>query len=244
MSAVVGENGVLNRATDASKKTQFASEKEAIEFIMNDIKTGQMIGEEIPKSKYLGKALSKRTLGNTTEWGVVTVDGKNYDNGWYLLEKGNEIEGYGEAKQSWLINYDTGETIGLEEGKYSKLSAEDLENQVAKDNLIFNLDSNLIDMAKNEEGEVTKASFENLLDENSELVNFNWDGTTSGVTKTSFMFDGVDDYIKVKYDNAAKKEILKNNGLTFEFYGKFKGINPNGGKGSITRNWRKMVWTI
>ncbi len=219
ISLVVGDNGVLTQAQNASKKTTSASEKEAIEFAISDVQVDILTGEEVPKSKYLGKALSKRTLGNTTEWGVVTVDGKNYDNGWYLLEKGNEIEGYGKAKQSWLINYNTGETIELEEGKYSKLSAEDVENQVAKTNLIFNLDSNLIDMAKNEEGEVTKESFESLLDENSELVNFDWNGTTSGVTKTSFKFDGIDDYAKVNYSNESKKEILKNNGFTFEFYG-------------------------
>ncbi len=237
IATLTGENGILNRAKDASKKTQFASEKEAIEFIMSDIKTSLMIGEEIPKSKYLGKALSKRTLGNTTQWGVVTVDGKNYTNGWYLLEKGNEIEGYGEVKQSWLINYDTGEIIGLEEGKYSKLSAEDIENQVAKENLIFNLDSNLIDMAKNENGDVTKNSFENLLDENSQLVNFNWNGTTSGVTKTSFKFDGIDDYAKVKYDNKDKKELIKNNGFTFEFYGKWKYGSLITGEGSIENSF-------
>ena len=58
ISMVVGENGILNRAQEASEKTKFASEKEAIEFIMSDIKTGLMIKEEIPSEKYIGEKLS------------------------------------------------------------------------------------------------------------------------------------------------------------------------------------------
>ena len=88
------------------------------------------------------------------------------------------------------------------------------------------------------DGNVTEESFKSVLDENSELINFNWSEPNSGVTKSSFMFDGVNDYIKVKYDDSlaynsdgtpylssedshhmTKKEILKENGLTFEFYG-------------------------
>ena len=98
ISMVVGENGILNRATDASKKTKFASEKEAIEFVMNDIKTGQMIGEEIAKNRYLGEELKKRTMSSTSDWKIVTVGDKNYSNGWYLIEEGKEIEGFRKSK--------------------------------------------------------------------------------------------------------------------------------------------------
>ena len=94
ISMVVGENGVLNRAQDASQKTKFASEKEAIEFIINDIKTGQMIGENIPKNRYLGEELKKRTMSSTSDWKIVTVGDKNYSNGWYLIEEGSKIEGF------------------------------------------------------------------------------------------------------------------------------------------------------
>ena len=78
ISMVVGENGVLNRAQDASQKTKFASEKEAIEFIINDIKTGQMIGEEIPKDKIKGEELFTKNFENAAKWKMITenVNGK------------------------------------------------------------------------------------------------------------------------------------------------------------------------
>lgn len=55
-----------------------------------------------------------------------------------------------------------------------------------------------------------------------ELINFDWN-ETSGITKTSFNFDGIDDYIKIKYDSEEEKQKLANNGFTFEFYGIYNG---------------------
>lgn len=54
--------------------------------------------------------------------------------------------------------------------------------------------------------------------EGVELFNFNYNDS-SGLTPKSFNFDGQDDYIKVKYDDAGKKKDLAENGFTFEFYG-------------------------
>ena len=207
---------------------------------MNDIKTGQLIGEKISNSQYLGKPLYKRTFSHTTDWGVISVDGKNYANGWYFIEEGKEIEGYGKSNENWLINYDTGEVIKLEKDKFDFLSAQTTQEQVAQDDLIFDLDAKIIDMAKNDDGTVTEESLQNVLDENSKLVNFDWNGTTSGVTKSSIMFDGENDYIKIKYDNPDEKEILKNNGFTVEIYGKLQGGNIYDENDSLYSNdWRR-----
>lgn len=53
-----------------------------------------------------------------------------------------------------------------------------------------------------------------------------------GLTKNSIKFDGIDDYVKIKYDDTVvnddgltKKEILAQNGFTFEFYGKLNSWN-------------------
>ena len=58
---------------------------------------------------------------------------------------------------------------------------------------------------------------------------FDWN-ENSGLTKSCFNFDGVNDYIKIKYDNEEEKNILAQNGLTFEFYGIYDGgtsYNPD-----------------
>ena len=229
ISMVVGENGVLNRAQDASKKTKYASEKEAIEFIVSDIKTGLMINEEIPKNKYLGEELKSKQVGG--EWKMITIGDNAYGTGWYLLENGKEIEGYGKANLNWLINYNTGEVIELEEGKYSNLSSSDSVIESVRNNVIFNLDASSI-------GKATKV--EDLEDENVDFIGFEDSNENSGLTENSFNFDGVDDYVKIRYDDSlalnedgtpyeedgkqlTKKEVLAKNGFTFEFYGILDG---------------------
>ena len=138
ISMVVGENGILNRVTDASEKTKFASEKEAIEFVMSDIKTGLMINEEIPREKYIGDKLSSMSAV-TGDWKTVTVGESTYKDGWYLVEKGDEITGYGEAKYNWLINYDTGEMIQLKDGEYTIANA-NASGAIVDETLKVNID--------------------------------------------------------------------------------------------------------
>ena len=235
---VVGENGILNRAQDASKKTKFASEKEAIEFIMSDIKTGLMIGENIPKSKYLGEELKNRKIGE--EWKMITVGENAYGTGWYLLEKGKEIDGYGKSNLNWLINYNTGEIIELEEGNYSNLSSNDAVVESCRNNIIFSLDASSI-------GKATKVA--DLESADVDFIGFDDEETNenSGITENSFKFDGVDDYVKIKYDDSpalnqdgtpyeedgkqlTKKEVFAKNGFTFEFYGVLDDGTAAGGQ--------------
>ena len=43
LNAIVGENGILTQAQKASKNTNYASEKEAIEFVVSDVKTDLLV---------------------------------------------------------------------------------------------------------------------------------------------------------------------------------------------------------
>lgn len=88
----------------------------------------------------------------------------------------------------------------------------------------------------------------NNLGEGVELVGYNDESgkvdLSQAFTKSSYKFDGIDDYIKIKYDgsntvevkdesgrvieNKNEKEFLGENGFTFEFYGKMsKGRSFN-----------------
>jgi len=111
--------------------------------------------------------------------------------------------------REWLVNYETGKIISLEDGKYVELSFG--EGLAVTDGLIFSIDPYIIDG-------IDQNELENLLGADVELINFN--GTQdSGLTSESFNFDGVNDYIKVRYDNETEKQELAQNGFTFEYYG-------------------------
>ena len=122
ISSVVGDDGVLTQAQNASDQTKFALEKEAIELVIFDVKTDLTLNKEIPKEKYIGEKLSSMSAV-AGDWKNVTVGENTYKNGWYLVEKGEEITGYGEAKLNWLINYDTEEILALKDGEYTVATA-------------------------------------------------------------------------------------------------------------------------
>ena len=68
--------------------------------------------------------------------------------------------------------------------------------------LIFNLDPSVIDTTDVED--LKEGNYESLW-QNTTLNGFDWN-ENSGLTKTEFNFDGVDDYITVKYDSEEQKE--------------------------------------
>ncbi len=210
ISMVVGENGILNRATDASQKTKIASEREAIELAMSEIQMDSYINDE--NKLKIGENLLDKKVGNSN-WKVILRDDKVYGTGWIYLKKGTDISEFGILEKNWLMNLKTGEIIVLEDGEYSIISATDA--MAIKDNIIFNLDSSVID------GNVpnTKDGLENSLGNGVKLKGFNFDNN-SGLTETSFKFDGFDDYIEMPFD---KNLYSFNGGLTLEFYGKILG---------------------
>lgn len=201
---LTGNNGILKKTIEAKEKTEFASEKESLQL---KILEAQMEN----KAPNIGTTLYDKSIENGNKWNIIYVakTDKTYGTGWIYIQKGTEIPDYGNAKEDWLVNYNSGEIVELEDNEYTNLNYN--KNLAIKDNLIFNLDSTMIENG-------SKESIQEQLGSNVELINFNWD-ENSGITNKSFNFDGDDDYIKIKYDDSKQKQTLAENGYTFEFYG-------------------------
>ena len=214
INMVVGENGLIKRTEKVAESYKITSEREYLELNVLSVQLDNYV-ENVSTEK-LGETLNTRNLDNSLNWHIIKVNDKSYETGWNYVEKGTELPDYGKTEYNWLINYETGEIIQLEENNYISLSAGDM--LAVKDSLIINVDSSIVDenVANNED------SLEKQLGENVELVNFEYT-ENSGLTSTSFNFDGVNDYIKVKYDKKEQKEALANRGFTFEFYGIWDG---------------------
>ena len=94
----------------------------------------------------LGTILYDKNAENSTIWDVIVANEITYGTNWNYVEKGTNIEGYGTTQNNWLVNYETGEIIELEEGEYTRLTHGD--NIGVTDGLIFNLDPSIIVMTK------------------------------------------------------------------------------------------------
>lgn len=210
ITVVFGDNGILKLAKEAGEKTNFANEKEVIQLKMTNIKTKLVTGAKISEEEYIGEKLSEMSAV-AGDWKNVIVGDKSYENGWYLLEKGNNIPDYGEANNNWLMNYESGELIQLEEGKYIVASS-NASGAIVDETLKLNIDpSNLQDRSKWQNNGI-KVSFIGEEDENA----------GSGVKETEIKFDGLDDYLKIE-----GIEVEKSSGITFEFYGKMYDEKKN-----------------
>ena len=196
INMLTGENGILTQAKRAKEETEISTEKEALQLTMIN---REMSDDE----KYnIGEELKDRTLANGDDWKIISINDTNkiYDTGYYFVGKGTNLENYGETKNEWIINYDTGEVIQLPEDGYTKL--EYGQNLAVKDGLILNADPvNMSDENSWGEG-VTVYGIE--------------EGDGYGWNETEFKLDGVDDYIEV-YPSA---DVNMEKGFTFEFYGR------------------------
>ena len=239
LNIALSDNGLFSKTKEAAKKYQTESEREALEMLVMSYKLGSNTEDENAK---LGKELLDRNLKNSSTWNMIVDESndKRYGTGWYYIEKGQEIEGFGKAKNSFVINYETGEVIELEEDNYISLSAGDM--LAVKDDLIINVDSSIID----KDVDNTKESLQEQLGDGVELVGFDFDNDNenSGLTNESFNFDGVNDYIKVQYNSEEEKTKLADNGFTFEFYGTwnlgsyyYNGAYGNDGYGGLFCYW-------
>ncbi len=214
INLVLGEDGIFKRAIGARETYTIASEREYLE--QNVLLVQLEKATDNVSTQKIGEALNSKNLDHTADWHILKVDDVSYETGWNFVEKGTELNGYGKAQYDWLVNYETGEIIQLEDDNYLSLSAGDM--LAVKDSLIINVDSSIID----KDVENNEQALEKQLGDNVELVNFNYNDS-SGLTSTSFNFDGIDDYIKVQYDKQEQKEALAKNGFTFEFYGIWDG---------------------
>lgn len=240
---VVGENGILNRATDASKKTQFASEKEALEFIINEMKIDSYTGEDSKSN--IGKKLYDRNAENGAKWDMIIVkeSGITYGSNCIFISKGSDLGNGDKAKSNWIIDKD-GNLIELEDGTFTEL---DFSSTVGvTDGLIFNMDPNNLGEGQTNWGDnITLRYFNeeqyNTVEKRKEALNNQKDNYVSVsqqdngydrlISTTSdeyidkennaFKFNG-NNYIEIYNEN----DFDFSNGITFEFYGKVsKDVN-------------------
>ena len=211
LNIALSDNGLFNKAKKAVEDYKAASESEAISIYMI---SSQLEGKE----NRIGKTLLDRTL-DSNSWNVV-VDKRNnktYGTGWNYIEKGTEIEGYGKIENGWLINYETGEIVQLEEGKYDSITIDDTIS--VKEDFIINIDSAMVDKGISN----NKASIETALGKGVELHNFEFDN--DGLVNNEFVLDGENDFITVNLEeikNSIEGETSSNwleNGFTIELYG-------------------------
>ncbi len=208
---------------DSKKLSIEASERELLQI---EIASNQEKNENGEIENKIGEELVDRLVKNGTNWNIIIAEGKTYGTGWNFVKKGTDIPEYGNLANSWLINYETGDIIELNENfrniKYC-------DTIYVTDSLIFNLDNMIFgDDVLNSE-----VSLKQVFGEDVDLLNFNYN-EKSGLSKQGFKFDGYDDQIKLNID-------LKNkfkDGVTFEFLGT---INDGG---TLWTNTNEGVWEI
>lgn len=131
-----------------------------------------------------------------------TETGETYADNWYYITPENTQEIT--LKNSYIVNYETGDVVSYEEGKHRIV---DNNLLCIKEGLVYTVD------AKN------RSTGDNWGD--AILHNFNTEDENSGWTENSLSFDGVDDCIEVQDKSDYS------NGLTLETYFKYRGQTNN-----------------
>ncbi len=229
----LGDNGLIKKSKQTVDIYEQEVENEALALSM----TSYNLAANTEKDNYkLGKSLSDRNLKNGSTWDIIVEksDNTTYGTGWNYVEKGTEIEGYGKAKNNWLINYETGEIKELESNTYDNFN---YKSTIAIENPIYNLDSANVSLDKSSWGDnATLYYFDDTqydthekrlaaynLEEGKNVAEFSgYDRQKStnineyiDENTGAFKFNG-NNYIEIYNENGFDFS----NGLTFEFYGK------------------------
>lgn len=138
ISTISGENGILTKTRLAKQMSEVSSEKEAIQL---DVMLANMENKFDNSNKYyIGEPLYDKTIENGDKWNIV-IDNKNlkqYGTGYSYIEQGTEINNYGKTQYRWLVNYESGEIIQLND-EYTTLSYK--STLAVTDGLVFNMDA-------------------------------------------------------------------------------------------------------
>ena len=187
----IGENGLLTKVQKAKELSEISTEEEYVNLIIIDsYMTNKKIGQKLEELRF-------NTVDDATS--IYDSDtGKSYGNGWYYL-KPDDVNEY-PLKNSYIINYETGEFVRYDENKHRIVTNELL---CIKDGLVYSADPKNMTNS-NSWGDAT-------------LHNFVEGEANSGWSKNALMFDGIDDGIEVK-DNSDYSQ-----GITLEIYFKLKG---------------------
>ena len=192
IAMLTGNNGILTQAQRAKELTEISSEEEYINLLIieHEMDNNITYGEQLKEVQF-------NTVENTTSI-YDAESGTTYANGWYYL-KPEDVDEY-ELKNSYIIDYETGEFVRFDEEKHRVVTNELL---CITDGLVYSADP------------------KNMTNSNSWgdaiLHNFNEGDENSGWSENALMFDGVDDGIEVK-DNSDYSQ-----GITLEIYFTLKG---------------------
>ena len=192
IAMLTGNNGILTQAQRAKELTEISSEEEYINLLIieHEMDNNITYGEQLKEVQF-------NTVENTTS--IYDAEtGTTYANGWYYLQP-EDVDDY-QLKNSYIIDYETGEFVRFDEEKHRVVTNELL---CITDGLVYSADP------KNMTG---SDSWGDAI-----LHNFNEGDTNSGWSENALMFDGVDDGIEVK-DNSDYSD-----GITLEIYLKLKG---------------------
>ena len=191
ISMLTGDNGILTQAQRAKELTEASSEEEFIQLLIIGYNSNKKTyGEELKNVEF-------NTVENTTSI-MDKETGTTYGNGWYYL-KPEDVKDY-ELKNSYIIDYETGEYIKYNENKHAIVTNELL---CISDGLVYSADPKNM---------TSGDSWGDAI-----LHNFNNGDANSGWKENSLMFDGVDDGIEVKDNSDYTK------GITLEIYFTLKG---------------------
>ena len=191
ISMLTGDNGILTQAQRAKELTEASSEEEFIQLLIIGYNSNKKTyGEELKNVEF-------NTVENTTSI-MDKETGTTYGIGWYYL-KPEDVKDY-ELKNSYIIDYETGEYIKYNENKHTILTNELL---CISDGLVYSADPKNM---------TSGDSWGDAI-----LHNFNEGDENSGWKENSLMFDGVDDGIEVKDNSDYSK------GITLEIYFMLKG---------------------
>ena len=192
IAMLTGNNGILTQAQRAKELTEISSEEEYINLLIieHEMDNNITYGEQLKEVQF-------NTVENTTS--IYDAEtGTTYANGWYYLQP-EDVDDY-QLKNSYIIDYETGEFVRFDEEKHRIVTNELL---CITDDLVYSADP------KNMTG---SDSWGDAI-----LHNFNEGDENSGWSENALMFDGVDDGIEVK-DNSDYSQ-----GITLEIYLNLKG---------------------
>ncbi len=236
LNIAISDNGIFSKAKKATKEYQIASEREYLEQNVLSVQLDKYL--QNVSSEKLGKSLVDRNLENSSIWDIIVEksENKTYGTGWNYLGKGTVLEDYGETKYNWVVNYETGEIIQLEDESYNNF---DYNSTISvTDHLLFNLDSANVGLDKASWGknatlyyyndneydtvEKRKEAYEEQKGKDVSTNNGGYDRQQSDKIEEyideetgAFNFNG-NNYIEIKSNG----EYDFSEGLTFEFYGK------------------------
>lgn len=143
INLALGDNGIITKAKESIASTNFATEKEALQRNILAYQMEKTLGES---SKYfIGEVLKDKTIENGNSWNIIHVNNteQNYGTGWNFVAKNTLIQDFGNSTRNWLLNYETGDLIQLEDEKYTNLKYG--MNLSVTDSLILNLDPTMIE---------------------------------------------------------------------------------------------------